>query len=64
MQRAALRDEAALLLARGGRAGEAERLAIEVAWAARDYDAIDRIRAAAGDADDRDAAWWRAEAVR
>ena len=64
MQRAAVRDEAALLLARGGRAGEAERLAIEVAWAARDYDAIDRIRAAAGDADDRDAAWWRAEAVR
>lgn len=62
MQRAALREEAVLLLARGDLVGEAERLAIEMAWDGRDYDAIDRI--AARVPEDADAAWWRTEAAR
>lgn len=62
MQRAALREEAALLLARGDLAGEAERLAMDMAWDGRDYDAIDRIAARAPE--DADAAWWRAEVAR
>lgn len=62
-QRQNLRDEAATLLKAGGLAEESNRLAVEAAWAARDYATIDRLYAAA-DSDDDMAPWWRAEAAR
>lgn len=62
-QRQNLRDEAATLLKTGGLAAESDRLAVEAAWAARDFATIDRLYAAA-DADDEMAPWWRAEAAR
>ncbi|KTW08972.1 hypothetical protein, partial [Sphingomonas sanguinis] len=62
-QRQNLRDEAATLLKAGGLAEESNRLAVEAAWAARDYATIDRLYAAA-DSDEDMAFWWRAEAAR
>lgn len=65
-QRQHLRDDAACLLKARGLAVETAELAVEAAWAARDYATIDRIHAAspAVGADDGMAGWWRAEAAR
>ncbi|WP_454278434.1 hypothetical protein [Sphingomonas sp. Marseille-Q8236] len=65
-QRQKLRDDAARLLDRQGLGQDAARLAVEAAWRARDYAAIDRIHAASSGPEDEDdmAPWWRAEAVR
>ncbi|MET4897866.1 hypothetical protein RN629_12020 [Sphingomonadaceae bacterium jetA1] len=60
-QRGHMRTEAAALFACGNQADEAERLALEAAWTARDYAAIDRMRATR---DDDDSRWWRAEVAR
>ncbi|MDR6147941.1 hypothetical protein QE363_003734 [Sphingomonas sp. SORGH_AS870] len=62
-QRQHLCADAARLLRAHGLGAEADALAIEAAWAAQDYAAIDRLHALACESDD-DALWWRMEAAR